>query len=237
MLRFIEFEQAMALAMRARQSQKKVALLEKHSELVERMKERHAKTEQHLEDRQVEAEIELRETLQQSERSVRIQLKHMEAYCTGLQGKLTDGTEDKPLPSRKVTQKHLEQLSQQYRVRDGMEQRHQSQINVLREKQAKRMEELLERHEKELETLMDRKAEEVEDLAVEFTNDEEALVQVFEHRRRRLQRHWDLALDILRVELEAADGLRFATMPGPRWSTDEDEAEETAEEEAAVVAS
>ncbi len=46
------------------------------------------------------------------------------------------------MPSREVTKKHLEQLGQQYHLRDGMERRHESQINVLREKQAKRMEEL-----------------------------------------------------------------------------------------------
>jgi hypothetical protein len=144
------------------------------------------------------------------------------------------------LPSRKVTQKHLEQLSQQYRVRDGMEQRHQSQINVLREKQAKRMEELMERHEKEMEALMDRKAEEIEDLAVEFTNDEEALVQVFEDRRTKLRKQWELALEILRVELEALHGKRFATMSPPGWPTNTGGGDETlpsVEEEDAMVSS
>ncbi|KAK0655877.1 hypothetical protein B0T16DRAFT_292868, partial [Cercophora newfieldiana] len=219
MVRFVEFERKMTSAMQTRQSQKKLALVEKHAELVERMKERHAKTEQHLEDRQIEAEIELRDTLEQSERSVRIQLKHMEAYCNGLKGK-AEGGDGEPLPSRKVTQKHLEQLSQQYRVRDGMEQRHQSQINVLREKQAKRMEELMERHEKEMELLADRKVEEIEDLAVEFTNDEEALIQIFADRKTKLQKQWELALEILRVELEALHGERFATIAIPQWPAD-----------------
>jgi len=220
MERFMDFERKMTLAMQTRQSQKRLTLVEKHSELVERMKERHAKTEQHLEDRQIEAEIELRETLDQSEKSVRIQLRHMEAYCNGLKGKLAEGSGGETLPSRQVTQKHLDQLSQQYRVRDGMEQRHQSQINVLREKQAKRMEELMERHEKEMETMIDRKAEELEDLAVEFTNDEEALVQVFEDRRTKLQKSWKLSLEILRVELEALHGKRFTTLAPPRWPAD-----------------
>jgi len=220
MSRFIEFERKMTSAMQTRQSQKKLALVEKHAELVDRMKERHAKTEQHLEDRQIEAEIELRDSLGQSERSVRIQLKHMEAYCNGLQGSLVEGGEGEPLPSRKVTQKHLEQLSQQYRVRDGMEQRHQSQINVLREKQAKRMEELMERHEKEMESLEDKKVGEIEDLAVEFTNDEEALIQVFADRKAKLQKRWELALEILRAELEAQHGERFETIAPPQWLAD-----------------
>ena len=220
MARFTEFERKMASAMRTRQSKKRLSLVERHSDLVERMKERHAKTEQHLEDRQIEAEFQLRATLEQSEKSVRIQLKHMEAYCNGLKAEQAEGsTDDKTLPSRTVTQKHLDQLNQQYRVRDGMEQRHQSQINVLREKQAKRMEELIERHEKELEILLDRNAEEIEDLAVEFTNDKEALVQVFADRKMQIRKRWQLSIEILRVELEAMHGKRFAALPAPQWPT------------------
>ncbi|KAK0729911.1 hypothetical protein B0H67DRAFT_638475 [Lasiosphaeris hirsuta] len=216
--RFLGFERKMIAAMRTRQSQKRLALVERHSELMDRMKERHAKTEQHLEDRQIEAEIELQAALEQSERSVRIQLKYMEAYCNSL----TKGSNG-DMPSRKVTEKHLEQLSQQYRIRDGMEQRHQSQINVLREKQGKRMEELMERHEKEMEILMDKNAEEIEDLAVEFTNDEEALARVFEERKTKLQRRWELAIEILRVEMESLHKTKFATLAPPVWPAEPSE--------------
>ena len=229
MARFTEFERNMASAMRTRQSKKRLSLVERHSDLVERMKERHAKTEQHLEDRQIEAEFQLRATLEQSEKSVRIQLKHMEAYCNGLKAEQAEGSADgKTLPSRTVTQKHLDQLNQQYRVRDGMEQRHQSQINVLREKQAKRMEELIERHEKELEILLDRNAEEIEDLAVEFTNDKEALVQVFADRKLQIRKRWQLSIEILRVELEATHGQRFAALPAPQWPTSASASDSTA---------
>ncbi|KAK1750296.1 ribonucleases P/MRP protein subunit POP1 [Echria macrotheca] len=218
MARFVEFERKMEEAMRARHVKARVGLAEKHQDLTERMKERHAKTEQHLEDRQIEAEIELRAALEQSEKSVRIQLKYMEAYCKGLTGKAVDeASQDMAMPSRQVTEKHLEQLNQQYLVRDGMEQRHQSQINVLREKQAKRMEELMERHEAEMEALEDRKNEEIEDLAVKFTNDKEALLSSFQGRRSRLSKMWMLASEILRAELQTAWKTSFAPMPPPEW--------------------
>jgi hypothetical protein len=98
-----------------------------------------------------------------------------------------------------------------------MERRHQSQINGLREKQAKSMEELMQRHEKEMEALVERRAEEIEDLAVEFADEEEVLGQVFEERRARLERRWGLEGEILRVELEGREGKSFAGVGVPRW--------------------
>ncbi|KAK3695460.1 hypothetical protein B0T22DRAFT_107483 [Podospora appendiculata] len=209
--RFEDFERKAKELMWTRQSKRRVALREKYEELTDKMKERHAKTEQHLEDRQIEAEIELQSTLDQSERSIRIQLKYMEAYCKG----------DCKISNRVVTPKHLEQLDQQYRVRDGMERRHKSHINVLREKQAKRMEELIERHGKEMETLADKKAGEVEDLALEFANQEDAHTQIFRDRKAKLRKRWELAIEILRVEQERLHGKRFTPIPAPTWVTED----------------
>lgn len=212
---FRKFEQKMKWIMWTRHSQKRLTIIEKYKDQLEKMKDRHAKTEQHLEDRQIEAEIELRYTLEQSEKSVRIQLKYMEAYCNGL-GRFTDHD----LPEREVTQKHLEQLGQQYHIRDGMERRHQSQINVLREKQAKRMEELMERHQAELSTLTNRRTEEVEDLGVEFANEEEALVRVFDQRKARMRRRWVLEIEVLRRTREMVEGVGYGNLPLPEWPSD-----------------
>jgi hypothetical protein len=219
MARFRKFERQAGEAMRSRQSDKKRALVEKFSDLADKMRERHAKTEQHLEDRQVLAEIELQSQLQEKEKSVKIKLKYMQGYCNGTvppTGNADDNNGEVPL-RRVVTDRDWGQLRLQYRTRDEMERRHQSQINGLREKQDKSMEELLARHGKEIQTLMDRRAEELEDLAVEFANEEEVLQQTFSERRARLQRRWELAVEILRVELEKKHGKRFATMPLPKW--------------------
>ncbi|GAB1311739.1 hypothetical protein MFIFM68171_01949 [Madurella fahalii] len=227
MERFTEFESRAKEAMRARQSEKKSALVERFSDLMEKMRERHAKTEQHLEDRQVLAEIELQAGLEEKEKKVRLKLRYMEDYCHGRRNSRDDaapapatGGASDDMPPRQVTPKDLEQLRQQYCVRDGMERRHQSQINGLREKQAKSMEELVERHEKEMQTLSERRREEIEDLAVEFTNEEEALLQVFGARRARMERRWLLAAEILRAEMERKTGKRFARMRVPRWVPD-----------------
>ncbi|KAK3394052.1 hypothetical protein B0H63DRAFT_33508 [Podospora didyma] len=216
MVRFLEFEDKMESNLKARQQRKKRALAEKYSELTEKMRERHAKTEQHLDDRQVEAESELRAALEQSERSIRVKLKYMEAYCHGGQIKSSDST----MGSRQVTEKHLETLREQYRFRDELTRRHQAQINVLREKQAKCMDELLGRHDKEMRSLAEKRAEEIEDLAVEFTNEADAFSQGFEGRKARLQRRWRLTAEMLRVEMEKFNNVKYAPMAPPEWGED-----------------
>jgi hypothetical protein len=230
MVRFGAFETRVREAMLERQSRKKLALVDKFSDMIERMSERHAKTEQHLDDRQVMAEIELQEGLEEKEKKVRIKLRYMEDYCHGRQctgsvpvvvGGLENTDDD--MPQRAVTDRDLEQLRQQYCIRDGMERRHQSQINGLREKQAKSMEELMQRHEKEMEALVERRAEEIEDLAVEFADEEEVLGRVFEERRARLERRWGLEGEVLRVELEGREGKTFAGVGVPRWPDREDD--------------
>lgn len=212
---FGRFEQKMRRIMWTRHNQRRLAMVERYRELVEKMRERHSKTEQHLEDRQIEAEIELRFALEQSEKSIRIQLKYMEAYCNSL-GRFDV---DKNLPEREVTQKHLEQLGQQYHLRDGMERRHQSQINVLREKQAKRMEELMDRQEGEMRVLMEKRAEEFEDLGLEFANEEEELGRVFGERKGRLVRRWRLEMEVLRRRREVLDGVEYGRLDLPVWPT------------------
>ncbi|KAJ4398334.1 hypothetical protein N0V85_006304 [Neurospora sp. IMI 360204] len=249
MSRFLAYEARMRKEMRTRQSDKKKALLEKYAELIEKMKERHAKTEQHLEDRQIEAEIELRSTLDASERSIRIQLKYMEAYCKKLsqveeinEKEQQQALQDSKMPSREVTQKHLDQLSEQYRIRDGMERRHQAQINVLREKQGKKMEQLLDRHEDEMEALLHKKSEENEDLAVEFANEADAISHTFAERKAKLQKRWLVSMEILRIEQEKKTGMRYASMALPQWpspaaTTESEEAgTETEEEETTAAA-
>jgi hypothetical protein len=208
MQKFRRFERRQRRAMRARHARKRQALVDKFADLVDKMRERHSKTEQHLEDRQVEAEIELRASLEQSEKSIRIQLRHMEAYCRGAGG----------VPEREITQKHREQLGRQYHLRDGMERRHQSQINVLREKQAKRMEELMDRQQAELDALTEKRSEEFEDLGLEFANEGEAVSRVFAARRTRLNHRWRLHVEILRKRLEKQDNISYGPIPLPTWS-------------------
>ncbi|CAN8100482.1 unnamed protein product [Discula destructiva] len=216
MKRFLAFERQARWKMWTRHHARKVALNEKYSDQCEKMRERHAKTEQHLEERQIAAEIELRASLEQAEKSVRIRVKHMEAYCKAL-GRSSISSRDADMPPRVVTERHLRELGQQHTALEGMARLHQARINVLRDRQAKRMEELLERQEKELERLDVKHEEDIEDLAAEFATEEDALTQVFEERKTRLVRRWELAVTILKVEMERAKEEQFGPIPTPEW--------------------
>lgn len=222
--RFTAYAEKKRDAMRAGQLQRKLALAERYSDLMEKMKERHAKTVAHLEDRQVRAEMSLRETLEQSERSVRIRLKHMEAYCEGL-GR-GNGSGENKMPVRTVTERDLRELGQQYSLRDGMERQHTARINVMRDQQAKAMEELVERQEDEWERIVERRDSETEDLAVEFALEEDELVKELEKKERRLRWRWVLSMEILRRKLEEQHGVRYATMAVPQIRVTEDWAAE-----------
>ncbi|KAI2632757.1 hypothetical protein GGS21DRAFT_539742 [Xylaria nigripes] len=212
MERFGTFEQKSKWLLWTRHAQQKLALVEKNSAAIERMMERHVKTSTNLEDRQVAAEMELRSTLEQSERNVRVRLKYMEAYCEGL-----GHNPDSDMPSRVVTEKDLRELGQQYNLEKNMQQLHQAKINVLRDRQAKALEQLLERQQYEVEKLTEKNAKEVENLESTFADEEEVLALVFSARQSILETRWSLEMEIMRKELEAEHGVRYALLPPLEW--------------------
>ncbi|KAF4124568.1 IBR domain [Geosmithia morbida] len=220
--RFVELDRAAKDALRRRHDEQRAAMADRHMDQQEKMKERHIKTAGHLEDRQVAAELELRVSLEQSERSVRIRLKHMEAYCEGLgrssaQQQAASSPSGTSMPQRTVTERDLRELGQQYNLRDNMERMHQSKINVMRDRQAKRMEELLDRQEAELATLTAKGHEELDDLAARFAHETDAANSLFAARADRLRRRWDLAMDILLKEVQGDDEtVRYARLPVPQ---------------------
>ncbi|TEA20413.1 putative E3 ubiquitin-protein ligase ariadne-2 [Colletotrichum sidae] len=221
MERFRAYMRKTKWLMWTRQAEKKQALADRYSDLIDKMKERHAKTAAHLEERQIEAEMDLRSTLDQSEKSVKIRLKHMEAYCDGL-----GRTQNSDLPPRVVTERDLRLLGQQYNLRDGLERLHQAKINVLRDRQAKRMEELLERQEQELEKLTAKREQELENLATDFAQEEDTLVKNFLGRKQRLQRRWLLAIEVLRKEVEQQTKAQYALLDPPVWPDDNETQDE-----------
>ncbi|KAJ4263946.1 hypothetical protein NW762_005984 [Fusarium torreyae] len=216
--RFLEFAEQGKEHMRVRFVEQKQTLVKRHAEQVEKMQDKHARTVSQLEDRQVAAEMDLRNTLEASERSVKIRLKHMEAYCDGLGRNSENSSPDSSNQHhRVVTERDLRELGQQYNIRDGMERSHQAKINVMRDRQAKRMEELIDRQETEYENLLDRHRDELDELATQATQEEEALASTFTARKAKLVRRWELAIEILRKELAAQDGVKYAPIPTPTW--------------------
>ncbi|RGP62663.1 hypothetical protein FLONG3_10156 [Fusarium longipes] len=223
--RFLEFFQEGREHMRSRFVEQKKAMLERHAEEEEKMKGKHAKSVSQLEDRQVAAEMDLRNTLEASARSVNIRLKHMEAYCDGLGRSSGSSSPDSTMtqPQRVVTERDLRELGQQYNIRDGMERSHQAKINVMRDRQAKRMEELIDQQEAEYENFLNRNRDELDELAVQAAQEEELLASTFSARKAKLVRRWELAIEILRKELEAQDGVKYAPIPTPTWPEDKAE--------------
>jgi DNA-binding Xre family transcriptional regulator len=154
--------------------------------------------------------------LEQSERSVRIRLKHMEAYCDGL-----GRNPSLQMPQRTVTERDLRELGQQYNLRDNIERLHEAKINVLRDRQTKRMEELLDRQEAELAKLVGKRQEELEDLAAKLEIETDQLQAQSAARKDKIRYRWELAMEILCKELEASDGLVYAKLPCPDWLKDD----------------
>ena len=217
MERFGAFEQKSKWMLWTRHAQQKVALVERHSAAIDKMVERHAKTSGNLEDRQVLAEMELRSTLEQSEKHVRIRLKHMEAYCDAL-GR--DSALEKP--SRVITERDLRELGQQYNIEKNMKQLHQARINVMRDRQAKALEQLLERQEDEMKRLMKKNNQEVEDLESNFADEEDILAVTFSARQSTLETRWKLEMEIMRRDLENARGVRYGEPSPPEWPREKD---------------
>ncbi|KAI1291277.1 hypothetical protein F5Y03DRAFT_388546 [Xylaria venustula] len=217
MERFGVFEQKSKWLLWTRHAQQKVDLVEKHSAATEKMLERHAKTSANLEDRQVAAEMELRSTLEQSERHVRVRLKHMEAYCDGLGRNPTS-----EMPSRIVTERDIRELGQQYNIEKNMKQLHQAKINVMRDRQAKALEQLLERQESEVERLVDKNTKEIEHLESVSADEEDILASTFSARQLTLETRWMLEMEILRKELEMKRGVKYNLLPPLAWPQDKE---------------
>ena len=137
----------------------------------------------------------------------------MEAYCDGL-GQNPNGT---TLPPRVVTEQNLRDLGHQYNLRDDMERQHQSKINMMRDRQSKRMEELLERHEEDLETLAGEHRKAKNELHSRLEQEVEQFHSIFDGRQSRATARWVLAIEVLCKELQEQHGSKYAVIDPPSW--------------------
>ncbi|KAL2757850.1 hypothetical protein ACRALDRAFT_1074716 [Sodiomyces alcalophilus JCM 7366] len=202
--RFRAFMDRKKAEMGERHEEERRKVTAKYADQAEKMRERHDKTATQLEERQIEAEMEMRATLEQEQKSVLIRLRHMEAYCDGLGHSPESG-----LPPRAVTERDLRELGQQYNLRDGMARLHESKINVLREKQAKRMGDLVARQEEEVDKFEADRDRALEALAATVALEEDELARVFRRRELEVRRLWQVRFDILRKELERRHGVAY----------------------------
>ncbi|KAI9829400.1 MAG: hypothetical protein M1819_006337 [Sarea resinae] len=208
--RHYEYQKDRERLMRARHDEERKGVLNVHARLEQGMQERHSKAVNDLEDHHVSAEMELRENLDQQQRSCLVRLRHMEAYCHGMNDAGT-------LPSRTVTERDIHELQQQYKVRDGMENVHQSRINVLREKQAQQLDALNVKQKEEGETLLVQSKLEFEMLEARFAAEEAEFAALYKERRHRLELRWAIDEKLARLKLAKDQSTQFGALPPIEW--------------------
>lgn len=167
-----------------------------------------------LEDRHVSAEMELRQGLAQEHKACLIRLRHMEQYCNTSN---TNNNDRDCFPTRKVTERDLRELSQQYDIRDDMDRMHQARINVMRDKQARQLEALEKRQQEELEDLMNRQETELDALENSFAADESEFQRSFGQRKERLTKKWAAEEETMRTRLSNETGNEFGPLPSIMW--------------------
>ncbi|EME38669.1 hypothetical protein DOTSEDRAFT_75428 [Dothistroma septosporum NZE10] len=186
-------------------------MLTNHESAIEDMAEHHSSAIADAEDKQVKAESDLRDLQKKEERDNATALKHMEAYCAGL---YSSGERH----SRAVTEQDRAELNKARRARDQMDVRHESQINVLRGEQSRRMRLRAQRQERELQELkrLQRKTE----LELERTFNSEAskMDESIHEKRRRMYWRWELETAILAKKVEAETGMHLnVRLPTVDW--------------------
>ncbi|ETS03421.1 hypothetical protein M419DRAFT_76125 [Trichoderma reesei RUT C-30] len=211
--RFLEFKSQSKDALQTRHLIQEAAVEEKYDCQEEKLRERHERAWSQQEDRHVAAEMGLLESLQQDELNIHLRLKHMEAYCNGI------GQNPNMMSSvRVVTERDRRQLGQQYYLRDGMDRTRESKINLMRERQAVKMEELRVKQAEEFALLTDARQEALDRLESQFVQEESQFNAVFASRQSRLQSRWVLAIEVLCKELEAQNpGQIYHRIDIPRW--------------------
>lgn len=167
-----------------------------------------------VEDKHVAAEAWLRDSHHTERRNTATALRHMEAYCRG------ESANGQP-HGRGVTDQDRRELERTRQMRDLMESRHESAINVLRGEQNQRMRLRLQRQEKETDRL-ERSKE-----AALTTADKEIHFQLQDWeeevatKRARVESWWHLETEIWRKKLERDTGVLFdGDLPLISWQDD-----------------
>ncbi|EFY93149.1 IBR domain-containing protein [Metarhizium acridum CQMa 102] len=211
--RFLDFRCSAESSLKARHAAEEIALMNQQAEEEGQLSQKHSKETTQLDDRQIAEELELRQSLEQAEKSIRVRIKHMEAYCDGL-GQNPNGS---ALPPRVVTEQNLRDLGIQYNLRDDMERQHQSKINMMRDRQGKRMEELLEKHEADLQVQAEEQRKARDELVNKHKEEVGQFHSIFDGRQSRSTARWTLAIEVLCKELQEQDGLKYAVVDAPCW--------------------
>jgi hypothetical protein len=164
-----------------------------------------------IEDKHVLDEHEMREGHEVETRNNAIALKHMEAYC---RGETTSGD----LHDRTITDRDLAELTKARRARDQMEAKHSGAISVLRGEQSRRISQRLVKQEEELAELEARQVKEIGSLQRECDDMVRDWDDETHKRRSKLEKWWNIQLEIWRKKLERDTGIHFSGgLPPIEW--------------------
>jgi DNA repair exonuclease SbcCD nuclease subunit len=188
-----------------------------------------------MEERQLSVEIDQIKEFEKSKRNSQTRIKYMEGYVStsssppspqlpGSEFGVCEANPNGPQQLRTVTRRQKEQLAQEYLDRNSMDQLHEARIKVLRERQEQQLQETAARLEKELDTLINNNAETIIELERDHQREEQEMLQVFDSKKNRLRRRWNIEEAILRKRLEEQNGLPYGPLPIVSFSAPDDDA-------------
>lgn len=188
-----------------------------------------------MEERQLSVEIDQIKEFEKSKRNSQTRIKYMEGYVStsspppspqlsGSESGVFEANPNGPQQLRTVTRRQKEQLAQEYFDRNSMDQLHEARIKVLRERQEQQIQETAARLEKELDTLINNNAETIIELERDHQQrEEQEMLQVFDSKKNRLRRRWNIEEAILRKRLEEQNGLPYGPLPIVSFSAPDDD--------------
>lgn len=104
-----------------------------------------------------------------------------------------------------------------------MDRLHKARIKVLRERQEQQLQETASRLERELDALISKNAEAILELERDHRRAEQEMLQVFDAKKNRLRRRWNIEEAIIRKRLEDQSGLPYGPLPIVSFSAPDDE--------------
>ncbi|GAB7359543.1 hypothetical protein MBLNU230_g6731t1 [Neophaeotheca triangularis] len=209
--RFLGWVEKQRQVLQEQQSLLREQMQQRHNRELDELLEKHSEAVTDAEDKQVKAEAKMRVTHTQEKRDNATALKHMEAYCSGI---LSNGERH----SRTVTEQDWQELEKARKVRDQMDGKHASAINVLRGEQGQRMRRRTIAQDKEAERLQSTHEAHSEALERRLLDELRYLDERAEGRKQRMQRRSQLRTRVQLKRLEAGDeSLRRVRVPVVEW--------------------
>lgn len=188
--RFVLWIDKQRAELKARHDQLRNEMRTDHESAADDLLEHHESAMAEAEDKQVKAEADMRETHEQEIRDNATALKHMEAYCAG-----TYSTGEPH--NRTVTDQDRAELDKTRRIRESLDAKHSSAINVLRGEQGRRMKLRAQRQDREVQEL--KRAQRREELELEraCSNEIHRFDESVAEKRKRIRARRDIQAAIL----------------------------------------